>query len=690
MSFGRWIISKADKPAIEALSKELSISELTAAVLVARGHGTPELARDFLENDSLLESPMAILDMDKAAMRINEAIENEERIAIFGDYDVDGITSTALMWMYLQGRGADVVCSLPTRESSGYGLSKDAVDNLNAYDVTLIITVDNGVSSYNEVAHAKTLGIDVIVCDHHVPPAQLPDAVAVVDPLRLDDESRFKELAGVGVALKLAAAVEGCEVDELLDVFGYLVAIGTISDIMPLRGENRTIVKTGLAQLRECDNLGLIALCEASDVDMQSITASTIGFGLAPRLNAAGRMDNADIALCLLITDDMEEAETIAQQLVELNVLRRDTEAEIVKRVNLELKQDPAILRQPIIVVAAENLHAGVTGIVCSRLVERYGKPVVIISIEGDDAKGSGRSVAGFSLHEAVASCASLLIKYGGHDMAAGFTINTQDIETLKQELFAYCRSLPEGVPCPTFGIDALIDIRAVSESVVEELETLAPFGSANEEPVFAVKNAEIIDIVPLNQSHSRITVRQNDATLSGAVFGKTPAMLPFQQSDFVDAAFMLSIYHGTTRSMLSVRFRDVRATGIDDSSFDSLQAYNNISAQRVLTDGERKLIAPSREEVALVYRAIKKQPIDRTDMAALSHQYPALPIGKTLTVLDILAQLDFVQDCAGEDGSYLTMANINPTKNELTNSSLYQTLNEEIPHDIPATHTTN
>ena len=671
MSFSRWSINNADENAIKKLCGELGIPTLQARVLAARGYSTPELARDFFGDGDALEDPLSIKDMDRAAERINAAIQNEERIAVFGDYDVDGITATALMWLFLQGCGADVVCSLPTRDTTGYGISKEAIDNLNKYGVSLIITVDNGISSYNEVEYAKTLGIDVVVTDHHLPPEQLPDAVAVVDPLREDDTSTFKEFAGVGIALKLAAAIDGCTVDEMLDYYGYLAAIGTVADVMPLVGQNRTIVKAGMAGLGECEAAGLMTLAQARGLDLSSISAQDIAFTIAPSLNAAGRMGDADLALRLLICDDFDEAEKIADQLIELNSKRREIEADIIKDIDKILKANSGIIKKPIIIIDSENLHSGVVGIVCSRLSEKYGKPVIIISVEGGDAKGSGRSIEGFSLHAAITSCGDLLTKFGGHEMAAGFTMNAQDVAELKRRLFDYCTNAEEGMPYPEFRVDALVNFSEVNIESVESLMSLAPFGCSNDEPVFAAKGLVVSDAVPMSEKHTKLTLKQGTETLTGAVFGKAPGQLGFKPGDTVDAAFTLSIYETPAKRYVSVNYRDVRRSGISDESFASIKAYNDMCAGRALTEEQRISIAPSRDDIAYVYKLLKSEAVKRLDYFAISSMFEKLAMGKVSAALDVLEELELIEQLPG-DGTHVLRATENPQKRELSESKTF------------------
>ncbi|MEG0913435.1 MAG: single-stranded-DNA-specific exonuclease RecJ [Oscillospiraceae bacterium] len=677
-AFKRWRIKNADEAAIKELSKQLGISSLTARALTARGFLSADMAKSFLDVETEMENPLHIADIDKAAARINDAIENDEHIAIFGDYDVDGITSTTIMCMYLQSRGADVVCSLPTRESTGYGLSKTAIENLEKYKVSLIITVDNGISAYEEIDFANSLGMDVIICDHHLPADKLPNAFAAVDPLRADDSCSFKELAGVGVAFKLVCAVEGCEPDELFEEFGYLVAIGTIADIMPLKGENRTIVKRGLALLPDCDNLGLCALCEVSGTDMASLDAQGVAFSISPRINAAGRMGNAELALRLMLTDDIEEAAELAKQLEALNKERQSIEQSVAKAIAENIDSDPELTKKPVLIVSGEQLHSGVIGIVCSRLVERYGKPVIVISYEGNNAKGSGRSVRGFSLYDAISSCSDILQKFGGHELAAGFTLDTGEVESFKERIFEYCRQHTYTIQCPELKIDGIIELGEISERAVSELGSLAPFGRSNEEPVFAIKDAVLSAVAPMGDRHSRITIKQGDRTIAGALFSTPPSALPFKVGDKLNAAFTLSIFSTPNRDCVSVKFRDIAPCSVCDDTYDSISAYRCFCAGRELNRAERALLVPNREDVAYVYRKIKSEPFDRRDIAQTCIRFGELTPGKTEVILDILLELGHIEQMADGAGIPMLSASKNPEKRELASSEIFRILSEE------------
>lgn len=676
--FKRWKMKNAEESAITALCASLGIGSLAARALAARGYTDPALARDFLQPGFAIEPPEHLAEMEKAAQRINTAIETGEKIAVFGDYDVDGITSTTLLCQYLQNRGAQVACALPARDASGYGLSEAAVDKLAEFGATLIVTVDNGISAHEEIRYAAEKKIEVIVCDHHLPGETLPAAFAVVDPLRADDSCAFKEMAGVGVAFKLICAVEGCAPEELLDEYGWLVAIGTIADIMPLVGENRLIVREGLEQLPYCENPGIRALCECAGAELDNLDAQTVAFTISPRINAAGRMGNAELALQLMLTDNPRDAARLAAKLDRMNRERQATEQAVARQIAACIDEDPEMLRRPILIVSGENLHSGVIGIASSRLVERYGKPVIIISTEGNCAKGSGRSVRGFSLYNAISSCADILQKYGGHEQAAGFTIDPALVPEFQRRVLNYCRTHAVAVRCPELKIDACIQLSEISEKSVRELALLAPFGRGNDEPVFAVRDAEFIAAAPLGERHSRVTLRQADRPLVGALFSVRPQELPFRPGDRVDAAFTLSIFNAPTRPCVSVKFRDLAPAGLGDEVFDSLDAYQSFCAGTAADCQTRALLAPTRDQVAYVYRKLREKSFDRAGVARCCMEFGELLPGKTQAVFDILLELGHIE-CV--EGTVLRAVS-HPEKKKLESSAVYRKLNEEQTHD--------
>ena len=375
--------SQSEEPWTEAqynatLAAQQKETALLAGILAARGITDPTEALTLLAGEEELTDPMLLTDMDKACARILQAIDNEETIVVFGDYDVDGVTATALLYQHLKGMGANVKCMLPSREGDGYGLSKNAIQSIHDKGCQLIVTVDNGIAAIEEAEFAASLGVDLIVTDHHLPHEVLPKAVAVVDPRRADDTSPFKGLCGAGVAFKLCAALDGCPPEEMLDYCGDLAAVGTVADVMPLTGENRTLVKAGLRQLQQTDRPGLMALLEEVGLAGKPVTAENVSYAIAPRINAAGRMDSAVTALQLVLCEDEDRAAELAHRLTEINVSRQETEQEIVKAAQELLDREPGLLEDRVILLWGQNWHPGVIGIVASRLVEKTGRPVIV------------------------------------------------------------------------------------------------------------------------------------------------------------------------------------------------------------------------------------------------------------------------------------------------------------------------
>ena len=466
---------------------------LLAGVLAARGITDPTEALTLLAGEEELSDPMLLTDMDKACARILEAIDKEQTIVVYGDYDVDGVTATALLYQHLKGMGANVKCMLPSREGDGYGLSKNAVQSIHDKGCQLIVTVDNGISALEEADFAASLGVDLIVTDHHLPHDTLPHAVAVVDPRRADDHSPFKGLCGAGVAFKLCAALDGCPPEEMLDYCGDLAAVGTVADVMPLTGENRTLVKAGLKLLQQTDRPGFSALLEEVGLAGRPITAENVSYAIAPRINAAGRMDNAVTALQLVLCEEEERAEELAHKLNEINVARQETEQEIVRAAQEQLDAEPAILEDRVILIWGRDWHPGVIGIVASRLVEKTGRPVIVVSVdEHGEGKGSGRSVQGFNLHACIASCEDILLRFGGHAMAAGLSVREENLHELRRRLNEWAARECPVLLTPPLECDLSIHLDRITVESVRRLEQLAPYGAENPTPVFVLEKAVI------------------------------------------------------------------------------------------------------------------------------------------------------------------------------------------------------
>ncbi|MDD3429044.1 MAG: single-stranded-DNA-specific exonuclease RecJ [Oscillospiraceae bacterium] len=647
MVYHRWQIGTPNAAKSKELAQQLGTSTLLSDLLLSRGYESAQQAEQLLSGETL-SSAALLADIDVAVQRIHAAIDGGEKIAVFGDYDVDGVTATALMFTYLDSVGAEVYFKLPNREDSGYGLSQKAIDVMAKFGVKLIITVDNGISACEEIAYAAEKGIDVVVTDHHLPPPVLPQAVAVIDPLRADDVSPAKNLSGVGVAFKVICALEGCEPEEMLPYYGDLVAIGTIADIMLLSGENRVMVKEGLAAIQNTERPGLAALLEIAGYADKPVTAENIGFGISPRLNAAGRMDDATAALQLLLCEDMEEAQELAHQLNEHNIQRQKAEQEIIEELSAQISHDPALLQSRVLVVWGQGYHAGVIGIAASRLLERFGKPTIILTVDEEgNAKGSGRSFAGFSLHSAIASCADFLERYGGHDLAAGLSLKAENLPLLRQRINAYAVQEVPVIRRPPLKIDAPVNLARVTVEDVETLEILAPYGNGNPSPLFVLQNAVIDAVYSLSEGkHTRLRLRQNNAVLYAVMFGVSPQQLAYKQGDCVDAAIYLSVYETASGRNLSGRVKELRPVGLDECYIEQAEIYESYGTGAALSAQQLAQICPSRADVADFYRTIPAEGLTQTDLRPTFKRLGAERTGKILAAADILLELGhIVQD---------------------------------------------
>ena len=595
MIYHPWLCGRPKTEDAKALSEALGLPRLVCDVLVSRGFDTPEKARAFLSEEAPISPPSLLKNIDAAAQRIRRAVDGGEKIAVFGDYDVDGVCATALMYSYLESLGAEVYYKLPNRADEGYGLCRASIDLIASRGITLIITVDNGVSAAEEVAYAAGLGVDVVVTDHHLPPAVLPDAAAVVDPQLPGDESPCKALSGVGVAFKVACAVDDTPPEELLEWYGDLVAIGTIADIMSLTGENRAIVRRGVEMLQDSARPGVRALVEVAGLGGRPVSAENVSFGLAPRLNAAGRMDDATASLRLLLADDDEEAAELAAALDSYNQERQKTEREIVDSIAEKIRSDDELSRRRVIVVWGEGYHQGVIGIVASRLVERFGRPAIVFSIDGEEAKGSGRSVPGFSLYEAIAACSELLIRFGGHDAAAGMSVKTEQLRAFSEAINAFAAQRHPVMEAPPLRADAPVSLAGLTTDDVAALSALAPFGNGNPAPLFLLENAVLDAVYPVSEGkHSRLRLRQGGASVYAALFGVAPSALGYRPGDKVEALLSLSVYEGQNGPMLSARVKELRPAG--PVSYTHLDVYKRQGPGRALRAGENTSVFISKK----------------------------------------------------------------------------------------------
>ena len=543
MGFKKWKLPQTAPERVENLISQTGMERIAAQILDGRGISDPQQAVQYIGCDSAarLHDPFLMQDMDKAVERLSEAVEQGEQIAVYGDYDCDGITATAMLYSYLEDLGARVIYYIPDRDVEGYGLNRAALDFLKEQQAELIVTVDNGISALDEAVYAKELGIDLIITDHHQPRPQLPQACAVIDPHRQDCEYPFKALCGAGVAFKLICAMEGdLGGEEMIWHFGELAAIATMADVVELTGENRLIVQRGLECIAQGEQVGVHALIEAAGMSGRKLDSIDLAFGLAPRINAAGRLGQTDLAMELLLCDRQSQAMELAQQLNELNEQRKALVDHIYEEINAKIARHPEILQERVILLYGEGWHHGVIGIAAARLVEEYSKPCVLFSIEEDQARGSARSVEGYSIIAAISRCSSLLTRYGGHDQAAGMTVPVEHLREFIDQMLQDAREHFDLMPVDQLKIDAVVDAEQLNLKTVYGMQQLRPFGCGNEQPVVAMPGCRIEAICPLSENrHLRLKLSYQGKSFSAIYFRMSPDRFPFYIGDTVDVCLL-------------------------------------------------------------------------------------------------------------------------------------------------------
>ena len=631
MILRKWEVRPLDKERAAAFAQTYGVPFFLAMLMNIRGLDDAAHLREFLGEGEPLSDPFLLKDMDKAAARITRAVDNMEKIAVYGDYDADGVTSTAMLYSYLETRGADVIFYIPQREGEGYGMNIGAVEYLKEQGVTLIVTVDNGISSVQEVARANELGIDVVVTDHHRPQEILPDAVAVVDAYRPDDTSPYKHFSGVGIAFKLLMALEdgAGDVEDLLEAYSDLAAIGTIGDIVPLTGENRTLIRAGLERLSQSDRPGVQALLENAGIAGKALTSTNVAFTLVPRINATGRMGAPERAVRLLISGYEEEAEVLSEEICADNEERRRVEAEIAEAAFADIEAK-GYMKDRVVVVDGENWHHGVIGIVASRVTERCGKPCMIISRGETEAKGSGRSIEGFSLFEAICACGDLLIKFGGHPMAAGITLKPENIEAFRKRINRYAAEHFPQMPTQTVTLDCKLNPAALSVSMAQSLTQLEPFGNGNPQPVFGLFNMELSNVTPVGGGgHLRLTLEKNGAVITAMRFNTKPEELPYHIGDKIDLAVQLEAREFRGQPSLTVIVRDMKFAAFDtEKNIASLASFEKWQRGEVLSAEDKNRLYPDRACLAAIYRALRTVNGKETDQVRFVSQF-----GKDMTL---------------------------------------------------------
>ena len=631
MILRKWEVRPLDKERAAAFAQTYGVPFFLAMLMNIRGLDDAAHLREFLGEGEPLSDPFLLKDMDKAAARITRAVDNMEKIAVYGDYDADGVTSTAMLYSYLETRGADVIFYIPQREGEGYGMNMGAVEYLKEQGVSLIVTVDNGISSVQEVARANELGIDVVVTDHHRPQEILPDAVAVVDAYRPDDTSPYTHFSGVGVAFKLLMALEdgAGDVEDLLEAYSDLAAIGTIGDIVPLTGENRTLIRAGLERLSQSDRPGVQALLENAGIAGKALTSTNVAFTLVPRINATGRMGAPERAVRLLISGYEEEAEVLSEEICADNEERRRVEAEIAEAAFADIEAK-GYMKDRVVVVDGENWHHGVIGIVASRVTERCGKPCMIISRGETEAKGSGRSIEGFSLFEAICACGDLLIKFGGHPMAAGITLKPENIEAFRKRINQYAAEHFPQMPTQTVTLDCKLNPAALSVSMAQSLTQLEPFGNGNPQPVFGLFNMELSNVTPVGGGgHLRLTLEKNGAVITAMRFNTKPEELPYHIGDKIDLAVQLEAREFRGQPSLTVIVRDMKFAAFNtEKNIASLASFEKWQRGEVLSAEDKNRLYPDRACLAAIYRALRTVNGKETDQVRFVSQF-----GKDMTL---------------------------------------------------------
>lgn len=650
MKMKKWVTAQPDPGRARALGEECGLTSLAAAVLCARGVDTAQDARAFLSTDPAgLHDPMLMQDMALAVAEIRRAMAAGEKIVVFGDYDVDGVTATCVLVDFLRRQGADCAYYIPDRVSEGYGLSCAALQSLYDGGARLVITVDSGITALPEIAYAAQIGLRVVVTDHHECRSELPAAVAVVDPRREDCAYPFDELAGVGVAFKLICALAGDQA-SLLEQYGDLVAMGTVADVMPVTGENRIMITAGLQRMEQPQRPGLEMLLREAGQNARKLTSSTVSFVLAPRINAAGRLGQASRAAELFLTRDPIQAQELASWLCQQNKIRQTAESNILEQALQQLLREYNPLEDKVIVLAGENWHHGVIGIVSSRICDRYGCPVILIALDGQTGKGSGRSLHGFNLFQALETCEDLLEKYGGHELAAGLTIPRDNIPEFKARIRAHADAhIHPGDMIPVLEIDGCITPDMATEEAVEGLAALEPFGMRNPQPVFCMENMLVDEITPISSDrHVRLTLIKDGAPFTALLFGTGAGGCGFAQGNYVDAAFHLEINEYRGRRTVQLVLKDVRLSACELIADQKLLGiYNRYMNDQALSENEARILLPDRKDLVAVWRHINSRAEENrlsVPSNALSRRVQweskrDMNIGKLFVCLDVFSE---------------------------------------------------
>ena len=576
--------------------------EFLGSLIVGRGIYTPEAVNEFYGCKSLSD-PMQMKDMDRAVRAITKAIDEDKKITVFGDYDCDGVTATVMLYSHLEALGANVDFYIPDR-SEGFGMNIPALEKIVKNGTELIITVDNGISAIKEADYLREQNVTLVVTDHHQPNAQLPVCEACVNPNRADDMSPFKELCGAGVVLKLLLAMEGDE-DFILDNYAHFACVGTIGDVMPLKGENRYIVNRGLRNLSNEQNIGLCKLAKSAGLDLRNISSTQIAYTICPRINAAGRIAHAEKAVRLLLCDTEETASVLCDELNSFNSKRKDIENQIISDAEKQFAENPMILKERVIVVAGENWNHGVIGIACARIMEKYGKPTIVMTIENGMARGSVRSIEGFSVHKMLLECSEYLTNYGGHPKAGGLSLPADKVKEFTEQVYRYAKEFHPKMPVQELVAHKEVTCGDLSVDNVKSLSKLEPYGEGNPMPLFLLRNCTVKSKRPLKDGlYTSFEIESGKRTLKVLSF-KIPFNGFFANTgDRIDviASAEINEYNGNTS--VNLRLVDYRPSDFrEDRFFAASRVYEEICRgegcdKRLLP----RVVPQSREELMKVY----------------------------------------------------------------------------------------
>lgn len=690
----KWLFSVPNDEECRSLANQVGLSFPAVRLLVSRGYSSAEDIDNFINKGTeCFHDPFLLPDMDKAVIRLNEALNCHEKITIYGDYDVDGVTSVATLYTYLKDYTDNLECYIPDRISEGYGLNLGAIERIALSGTKLIITVDCGITAIDEIEYASRLGVDVIITDHHECAEALPHCIAAVNPKRSDSKYPFPYLAGVGVVLKLCTAhaqfwdskiIEMAKSDEVTSVSASLrvctrlcdlVCIGTIADVMPITDENRIIVTAGLHLIPKTKNIGLRALINECRLTGE-ITSSTIGFMIAPRINAAGRMQNACEALDLFLTTDPETARNKARHLCELNVKRQSEENSILNQAVQMIENDPDILNHKMIVLGGEGWHQGVVGIVCSRLTEKYYVPTILISFENGMGKGSGRSIPDFNLFEALSECKNTLERYGGHSQAAGLSLTEENFEAFSKSIIEYADKTLDGDI--TFGINVDIELSEdeITDEFISQLSLFEPYGVSNPTPLFLMRNVKILSASQtVSGKHVKLTLDINGNETTAMYFGTELISLPVESGESCDILFNLSFNEYKSIRSRQLIIREIRQCLVADELTDELyKKYDDIINRRCLPTAE---YIPDKSDAANVFRALKALCTSREqqiNMVLFSKKINC-NMAKVMLICDVLNELNIISLLKETYTQFRIALKPISSKTQLENSELYSYL---------------